>query len=73
MLDQTGRLYSIPRLVALDSDVAEDAVQDALIRCWRDLPSLRDVTRFEAGHITRQYEQAILSALSHQLETSKQP
>jgi RNA polymerase sigma-70 factor (ECF subfamily) len=48
MLDQMGRLYSIARLVALDSDVAEDAVQDALVRCWRDLPSLRDVTRFEA-------------------------
>jgi RNA polymerase sigma-70 factor, ECF subfamily len=48
MLDQMGRLYSIARLVAIDSDVAEDAVQDALVRCWRDLPSLRDVTRFEA-------------------------
>src|SRR5207344_2077513 len=48
MLDQMGRLYSIARLVALDSDVAEEAVQDALVRCWRDLPSLRDVTRFDA-------------------------
>jgi RNA polymerase sigma-70 factor (ECF subfamily) len=48
MLDQMGRLYSIARLVALDSDIAEDAVQDALVRCWRDLPSLRDVSRFEA-------------------------
>lgn len=31
------------------------------------------VTRFEAGRITRQYEQAILSALSQRQETSKQP
>ena len=28
--------------------VAEDAVQEALVRCWRDLPALRDVERFDA-------------------------
>jgi RNA polymerase sigma-70 factor (ECF subfamily) len=48
MLDVIDRLYAIARLVAQDADVAEDAVQDALVRCWRDLPSLRDVARFEA-------------------------
>ena len=47
MLDVIDRLYAIARLVAQDADVAEDAVQEALVRCWRDLPSLRDVTRFE--------------------------
>lgn len=47
MLDVIGRLYAIARLVAQDADIAEDAVQDALVRCWRDLPSLRDPTRFE--------------------------
>jgi RNA polymerase sigma-70 factor (ECF subfamily) len=47
MLEVIDRLFSIARLVAQDTDIAEDAVQDALVRCWRDLPTLRDVTRFE--------------------------
>jgi DNA-directed RNA polymerase specialized sigma24 family protein len=41
------RLYSLARLVAQDTDIAEDAVQEALVRCWRDLPTLRDPSRFE--------------------------
>ena len=31
-----------------DVDLAEDAVQRALVRAWRDLPSLREPDRFEA-------------------------
>jgi len=42
------RLYSIARLIVRDADLAEDAVQEALVRCWRDLPTLRDDTRFDA-------------------------
>jgi RNA polymerase sigma-70 factor (ECF subfamily) len=38
----------IARLVLRDPDLAEDAVQEALVRCWRDLPKLRDVEHFEA-------------------------
>ena len=41
-------LYAVARLVLRDSDRAEDAVQETLVRCWRDLPSLRDVERFDA-------------------------
>jgi RNA polymerase sigma-70 factor, ECF subfamily len=47
MLEVIDRLFSIARLVAQDTDIAEDAVQEALVRCWRDLPTLRDVARFE--------------------------
>jgi RNA polymerase sigma-70 factor (ECF subfamily) len=47
MLEVIDRLFSIARLVAQDTDIAEDAVQEALVRCWRDLPILRDVARFE--------------------------
>ena len=36
------------RLILRDADRAEDATQEALVRCWRDLPSLRDVSRFDA-------------------------
>jgi RNA polymerase sigma-70 factor (ECF subfamily) len=48
MLESIDRLYAIARLTAQDTDVAEDAVQEALIKCWRDLPTLRHVDRFEA-------------------------
>jgi RNA polymerase sigma-70 factor (ECF subfamily) len=41
-------LYRIARLILRDFDSAEDAVQEALVRCWRDLPSLRDPARFDA-------------------------
>jgi RNA polymerase sigma-70 factor (ECF subfamily) len=42
------RLYSVARLILRDADRAEDATQEALVRCWRDLPTLRDTTRFDA-------------------------
>ena len=42
------RLYRVARLILRDAERAEDAVQDALVRCWRDLPSLRDPERFDA-------------------------
>lgn len=41
-------LYRIARLILRDFDSAEDAVQEALVRCWRDLPGLRDPYRFDA-------------------------
>jgi RNA polymerase sigma-70 factor (ECF subfamily) len=42
------RLYAVARLVVRDDDAAADAVQDALVSAWRDLPSLRDSSRFDA-------------------------
>ena len=42
------RLYGIARLILRDTELAEDATQDALVRAWRDLPSLRDADRFDA-------------------------
>jgi RNA polymerase sigma-70 factor (ECF subfamily) len=41
-------LYRIARLILRDYDSAEDAVQEALVRCWRDLPRLREPDRFDA-------------------------
>ncbi len=41
-------LYRVARLILRDVDSAEDAVQEALVRCWRDLPTLRDPDRFDA-------------------------
>jgi RNA polymerase sigma-70 factor, ECF subfamily len=42
------RLYGIARMILRDSELAEDATQEALVRAWRDLPTLRDVERFDA-------------------------
>lgn len=42
------RLYAVARLILRDADLAQDATQDALVRAWRDLPSLREVERFDA-------------------------
>jgi len=42
------RLYSISRLILRDVDLAQDAVQETLIRTWRGLPGLRDPERFDA-------------------------
>jgi RNA polymerase sigma-70 factor, ECF subfamily len=44
---EVDRLTAIARLVLRDPDLAEDAVQEALVRCWRQLPKLRDVERFD--------------------------
>ena len=42
------RLFAVAQLILRDVDLAQDATQDALVRAWRDLPSLRDVERFDA-------------------------
>jgi RNA polymerase sigma factor (sigma-70 family) len=44
---EVDRLHAIARLILRDPDLAEDAVQEALVRCWRQLPKLRDVERFD--------------------------
>lgn len=43
-----GRQDALARVVLHDPELARDAVQEALIRAWRDLPGLRDPDRFEA-------------------------
>lgn len=42
------RMYAIARRILRDGYAADDAVQDALLRAWRDLRSLRDRDRFDA-------------------------
>ena len=43
-----ARLDTAARLTLRDPDLARDAVQDALVRAWRNLPALRDPERFDA-------------------------
>lgn len=42
------RLFATATLILRDRSRAEDAVQEALVRAWRDLPSLRDPARLDA-------------------------
>ena len=41
-------LDRVARLITRDPERAKDAVQETLIKAWRDLPALRDVDRFDA-------------------------
>jgi RNA polymerase sigma-70 factor, ECF subfamily len=43
-----GRLEAAARLILRDPDRADEAVQETMVRCWRDLPTLRDPDRFDA-------------------------
>jgi RNA polymerase sigma-70 factor (ECF subfamily) len=43
-----GGLYRIAHLILRDGDLANDAVQNALIAAWRDIRGLRDPNRFDA-------------------------
>ena len=42
------RLYTVAFRILRDPELARDAVQQAFLEAWRDLPTLRDVSRWEA-------------------------
>jgi RNA polymerase sigma-70 factor, ECF subfamily len=42
------RVDTLARLILRDPELAKDAAQEALVRAWRDLRSLRDPDRFDA-------------------------
>ena len=42
------RLFATAHRILRQREAAEDAVQDAIVRCWRDIRGLRDPDRFEA-------------------------
>ena len=42
------RLHAVAHRILRDTDLAEDATQQALLNIWRDLPQLRDPARFDA-------------------------
>lgn len=45
---RADRLYAMAQRILRDIDRTEDAVQDALVIAWHDLPGLRDPERFDA-------------------------
>jgi RNA polymerase sigma-70 factor (ECF subfamily) len=46
--DAIGGLYRIAYLILRDGDLANDAVQNALLAAWQDIRGLRDPNRFDA-------------------------
>jgi RNA polymerase sigma-70 factor (ECF subfamily) len=42
------RLYAVAQRILRDRDRSDDAVQECLVRAWRDLRGLRDHDRFDA-------------------------
>ena len=44
----SDRLYGLAARILRDNDLAEDALQGALIAAWRQLPTLRDPDRYDA-------------------------
>lgn len=44
---EVDRLHATARLILRDPDLAKDATQEALVRCWQRLPKLRDVAAFD--------------------------
>jgi RNA polymerase sigma factor (sigma-70 family) len=42
------RYLAVARRILRDTDLAEDATQQALLAIWQDLPQLRDPARFDA-------------------------
>jgi RNA polymerase sigma-70 factor (ECF subfamily) len=46
--ERVDRLYAVATLILRDAAMAQDAVQEALVRAWRDLPGLQDPSRFDA-------------------------
>ena len=59
------RLYALAHRILRDVDRAEDALQEALVLAWRDLPGLRDPDRFDAW-LHRLIVRACLTEAKHE-------
>ena len=66
------RLYAVAYQITRDADRADDAVQQALVEMWRDLPSLRDPARFE-GWTYRLVTRACLQDLRRRRRANVRP
>jgi len=66
------RMNATAWLIARDRTIAEDAVQEACLRAWRDLPSLRDPARYEAW-LRRLLVRACLDLLRRQRRNAVAP
>jgi len=60
------RLDVTARLIIRDREAAQDAVQEALVRIWHDLPDLRDPDRFTAWMY-----RILVNACNHELRRKR--
>jgi RNA polymerase sigma-70 factor, ECF subfamily len=71
------RLHAVAHRILRDTDLAEDATQQALLSIWRDLPQLRDPARFDAWSyrllVRACYAEAAGSATGRRTSTSCRP
>lgn len=58
------RLDGAARLILRDRELARDAVQEAFLGAWRNLPTLRDADRFDAW-LRRLVVRACIAAIRH--------
>lgn len=65
LAERGDRLYAVAYLMMRHPTAAEDALQDASLRAWRDLPRLRDLDRFD-GWLRRLVINACFDALRRQ-------
>lgn len=65
LAERADRLYAIAYLVMRHRAAAEDALQDASLRAWRDLPRLRELDRFD-GWLRRLVINACFDSLRRQ-------
>lgn len=65
LADRADRLHAIAYLMIRQQATAEDALQEASLRAWRDLPRLRDADRFDAW-VRRLVVHACIDLLRHQ-------
>jgi RNA polymerase sigma-70 factor (ECF subfamily) len=61
---RVAKLDAAARLILRDRELAGDAVQEAFIRAWRNLPGLRDPDRFD-GWLHRLLVRSCIDALRH--------
>ena len=57
-----ARLDATARLILRDRELAQDAVQETLIRAWRGLPGLRDPESFDTTSARSQYARRAVGA-----------
>ena len=67
--ESADRLYAVAYQITRDADRADDAVQQALVAMWQDLPSLRDPARFD-GWTYRLVVRACLTDLRRRRRTT---
>lgn len=66
------RLYGAAHLVLRDADAAEDALQEALIRAWRDIGALREPEKLDAW-LSRLVSRACLDEVRRRRRWSMSP